>query len=80
MADLYPLALSKGISIVTPNKKAFSGSYKLWNDIFAAAKESGAQIYHESSVCAGLPVLSTLNDLIETGDTVTRIAGVFSGM
>lgn len=36
-------------------------------------------MYHESSVGAGLPVISTLNDLVSTGDTVRRIQGVFSG-
>lgn len=79
VAELYPLALSKGISVVTPNKKAFSGSYKLWQDIFSAASSSGAKVYHESSVGAGLPVISTLKDLIDTGDKVTKIEGVFSG-
>ena len=79
VADAYPLFLSRGISIVTPNKKAFSGSYKLWQDIFAAAAQSGAKVYHESSVGAGLPVISTLKDLVETGDEVTKIEGVFSG-
>ncbi|KAI5467676.1 homoserine dehydrogenase-domain-containing protein [Mariannaea sp. PMI_226] len=79
VAELYPLALSRGISVVTPNKKAFSGSYKLWQDIFSAAESSGAKVYHESSVGAGLPVISTLKDLVETGDKVTKIEGVFSG-
>lgn len=79
VADLYPLALSRGISVVTPNKKAFSGSYKLWQDIFTAAATSGAKVYHESSVGAGLPVISTLKDLVETGDRVNKIEGVFSG-
>jgi len=79
VADSYPAFLSKGISIVTPNKKAFSGSYKLWQDIFSAAASSGAKVYHESSVGAGLPVISSLKDLIETGDEVTKIEGVFSG-
>jgi homoserine dehydrogenase len=79
VAELYPLALSRGLSIVTPNKKAFSGSYQLWQDIFAAADASGAKVYHESSVGAGLPVISTLKDLVETGDKVTKIEGVFSG-
>lgn len=79
VADAYPLFLSRGISIVTPNKKAFSGSYKLWQDIFNAAAQSGARVYHESSVGAGLPVISTLKDLVETGDEVTKIEGVFSG-
>jgi homoserine dehydrogenase len=79
VADVYPEFLSKGISIVTPNKKAFSGSYKLWQDIFSAAGKSGAKVYHESSVGAGLPVISTLKELVDTGDEVTRIEGVFSG-
>jgi homoserine dehydrogenase len=79
VADQYPQALSKGVSIITPNKKGFSGSYKLWQDIFSAAASSGAKIYHESSCLAGLPVISTLKDLVETGDEVTRIEGVFSG-
>ncbi|KAI0899207.1 homoserine dehydrogenase-domain-containing protein [Annulohypoxylon nitens] len=79
VADAYPLFLSRGVSIVTPNKKAFSGSYKLWQDIFTAAATSGAKVYHESSVGAGLPVISTLKDLVDTGDEVTKIEGVFSG-
>jgi homoserine dehydrogenase len=79
VADQYPTVLSRGISIVTPNKKAFSGSYRLWQDIFAAAGSSGAAVYHESSVGAGLPVISTLKDIVDTGDSVTRIEGVFSG-
>lgn len=79
VAEAYPLFLSNGISIVTPNKKAFSGSYKLWQDIFNAAEKSGAKVYHESSVGAGLPVISTLKDLVDTGDEVTKIEGVFSG-
>ena len=79
VADAYPSFLSKGISLITPNKKAFSSNLKLWNDIFSSAKDGKSFIYHESSVGAGLPVISTLDDLIRTGDTVTRIEGVFSG-
>jgi homoserine dehydrogenase len=79
VADAYPKFLSSGISIVTPNKKAFSGSYSLWESIFSAASSSGAKVYHESSVGAGLPVISTLKDLVDTGDEVTKIEGVFSG-
>ena len=68
---------------MTPNKKAFSGSLGLWRDIFAAAyspsNPSGGWIYHESSVGAGLPVISTLRDLVQTGDEIVKIEGVFSG-
>lgn len=81
IADAYPSFLRAGVSIVTPNKKAFSGPLKLWTDIFSAVDASNGQamVYHESSCGAGLPVISTLKDLVATGDSVTRIEGVFSG-
>lgn len=83
VANTYPSFLLKGISVVTPNKKAFSGPLGLWRDIFSAASSATnpdrGLIYHESSVGAGLPVISTLNDLVQTGDQVVRIEGVFSG-
>ncbi|TQS35785.1 hypothetical protein Golomagni_03783 [Golovinomyces magnicellulatus] len=78
IANYYPQILGKKISIVTPNKKAFSGSRKLWEDIFTAATP-GTHVYHESSVGAGLPIISTLKDLVDTGDEILKIEGVFSG-
>jgi homoserine dehydrogenase len=79
IAESYPSFLRRGISIVTPNKKAFSGSYQLWQDIFSAAKSGGSLVYHESSVGAGMPIISTMKDFVQTGDEVTKIEGVFSG-
>ena len=35
--------------------------------------------YHEATVGAGLPILCTLNELVETGDTLVRIEGILSG-
>lgn len=85
VADAYPAFLTQGISIVTPNKKAFSSGLDLWDAIRDASyrphgpHRSRGLVYHESSVGAGLPVISTLTDLVATGDTVRRIEGVFSG-
>ncbi|KAI9929011.1 hypothetical protein ASPWEDRAFT_103705 [Aspergillus wentii DTO 134E9] len=79
IAGSYPTFLRKGISVVTPNKKGFSSDLALWKNIFDAASQGNALVYHESTVGAGLPVLSTLRDLVATGDEVTRIEGVFSG-
>ena len=84
LATSYPSVLKRGISIVTPNKKAFSDSYELWSDIFSAAANgtgppNQGYVFHESTVGAGLPVISTLKELVETGDEVTKIEGVFSG-
>ncbi|KAJ3159126.1 hypothetical protein HDU86_002028 [Geranomyces michiganensis] len=79
VAKQYPYWLGLGLNIVTPNKKAFSGDAALWRDIFEAAKKSNSRVFHESTVGAGLPILSTLKDLVETGDTINRIEGIFSG-
>jgi homoserine dehydrogenase len=78
VSDHYPNSLARGVNI-TPSTKAFAGSYKLWQDDFSAASSSRATIYHESSVCAGLPILSTLKELVDAGDSIERIDGVFSG-
>lgn len=80
LAQSYPLLISQGVSIVTPNKKAFSSDIGLWNQIFqASSKPKGGLVYHETTVGAGLPIISTLNDLVDTGDKVEKIEGIFSG-
>ena len=70
VAETYPALLRAGVHVVTPNKKAFSGSQTLYDQIVAASRESGARFLHEATVGAGLPVLSTLKDLVATGDKV----------
>jgi homoserine dehydrogenase len=70
VAETYPALLRAGVHVVTPNKKAFSGSQTLYDQIVAASRESGAKFLHEATVGAGLPVLSTLKDLVGTGDKV----------
>lgn len=80
IAQSYPLLISQGISIATPNKKAFSSDIGLWNQIFdAASKPKGGLVYHEATVGAGLPIIATLNDLVNTGDEIVKIEGIFSG-
>jgi aspartokinase/homoserine dehydrogenase 1 len=68
-----------GISLVTPNKKFSSGSLARYRGMERAQSSSGAHFFHEGTVGAGLPVLSTLQHLRRTGDIVTRIEGIFSG-
>jgi homoserine dehydrogenase len=76
VAAAYPSFLNAGIHVVTPNKKGFSSDFSLWKEIFDAKP---GLAYHESSVGAGLPVISTLKELVKTGDEVTKIEGIFSG-
>ena len=78
ISGFYPNFIRNGISIATPNKKAFSSDLKIWDDIFAAKPTDGL-VYHEATVGAGLPIIGTLRDLIQTGDEVEKIEGIFSG-
>ncbi|KAF9813246.1 hypothetical protein IEO21_05681 [Rhodonia placenta] len=80
VAALYPRFLKYGVHVITPNKKAFSAELSLHESIMSASLESGARFLNEATVGAGLPIISTLKDLVATGDkVVTKIEGVFSG-
>ncbi|BGP18632.1 Homoserine dehydrogenase [Rhodosporidiobolus nylandii] len=79
VASLYPRALSSGVSVVTPNKKGFASSADLYNRISEAQKSPRAFCCAEATVGAGLPIHTTLRDLLSTGDEITKIEGVFSG-
>jgi len=79
LASLYPLLLNLGINVITPNKKAFSSSLVLYDDILGTSLETGARFFNEATVGAGLPIISTLKDLIATGDKIIKIEGVLSG-
>ncbi|QLL32468.1 hypothetical protein HG536_0C06370 [Torulaspora globosa] len=78
ISNFYPEFIRGGISIATPNKKAFSSDLNLWDELFAAKPTDGL-VYHEATVGAGLPIIGTLRDLIQTGDEVEKIEGIFSG-
>ena len=79
VAETYPALLRAGVHVVTPNKKAFSGAQALYDQIVVASREGGAKFLHEATVGAGLPVLSTLKDLVATGDKVRAGAVVRYG-
>lgn len=79
VAERYAGWLAAGIHVVTPNKQAGAGPLARYQAIRAAAEASGARFRYEATVGAGLPVITTLRDLVDTGDEVTAIAGIFSG-
>ncbi|KAJ3114291.1 hypothetical protein HDU96_002299 [Phlyctochytrium bullatum] len=83
VASKYPTWLKKGLHVVTPNKKGFSGPMELYKEITALTTPKPGASYplalHESTVGAGLPLLSTLKDLVQTGDEIVKIEGIFSG-
>ena len=75
----YPKLLRKNIAVVTPNKRGISSGIDLYNQIISAAHERRTPFLHETCVGAALPVLSTLRDLVRSGDKVHRIEAVLSG-
>ncbi|MBV2209827.1 MAG: bifunctional aspartate kinase/homoserine dehydrogenase I [Thermomonas sp.] len=79
VAEHYPKWLAAGIHVITPNKQAGAGPLQRYADIRSACKTSGARFRYEATVGAGLPVISTLRDLLDTGDELLSIEGIFSG-
>lgn len=79
VAHFYETILESSISISTPNKIATSSSYLQYQRLKNIAARRGVQFLYETNVGAGLPVLSTLEDLIASGDRIIKIEGVLSG-
>lgn len=75
IADRYAGWLTRGIHVITPNKCAGSGDLARYQ----AIKSAGARFRYEATVGAGLPIITTLRDLIDTGDDVHSVDGIFSG-
>ena len=75
----YAHWLAAGINVITPNKKAFSGSYGDYQALKDAARVGSTHYFYETTVGAALPVITTVADLVQTGDQVKSISGIFSG-
>lgn len=79
VAELYPQILNANISIVTANKVAASSAYDNYFMLKQTAKEKGVKFLFETNVGAGLPIINTLNDLVNSGDKILKIEAVLSG-
>lgn len=79
VADVYDRILDAKVGIVTPNKKANSGSLEKYKQLKKLAGQRGVRFFYETNVAAGLPVINTLQDLMLSGDHVHRIEAVLSG-
>lgn len=77
--DYYEDILNSSISIATPNKIANSGSFVDYLKLKRATLTHGVKFLYETNVGAGLPVISTLKDLQNSGDKIHKIEGVLSG-
>ncbi len=71
--------IERGIHIITPNKKAGTAEKSYYDSLMRAGRAYGKHFLYETTVGAGLPIIGTLKDLIQTGDRINKIEGVFSG-
>lgn len=79
VASHYHDWLCRGIHVITPNKKANSGPLDQYLKLRTLQRQSYTHYFYEATVGAGLPIISTLQGLLETGDKILRIEGIFSG-
>ena len=79
VVETYPKLLSRSVSIIACNKIACSSDFASYERLRSLAREYNTNFFFETNVGAGLPVISTLNDLLRSGDRVNRIEAVLSG-
>jgi len=79
VADHYLFVLENYISIVAANKVAASSEYTRYRALKEMAAKHGVKFLFETNVGAGLPLISTINDLMRSGDRIVRIEAVLSG-
>ncbi|TCV99090.1 bifunctional aspartate kinase/homoserine dehydrogenase I [Biostraticola tofi] len=79
VASQYADFLSDGFHVVTPNKKANTGSMHYYQQMRAAAASSRRKFLYDTNVGAGLPVIENLQNLLNAGDELVRFSGILSG-
>ncbi len=79
IAALYKDFLNHNISVVAANKIAASSAYDNYRELKLTARRRGVKFLFETNVGAGLPIINTINDLMNSGDKILKIEAVLSG-
>ncbi|MDR3269415.1 MAG: bifunctional aspartate kinase/homoserine dehydrogenase I [Tannerella sp.] len=79
VAGIYGELLQNNISVVAANKAAASSAYCNYLKLKETARQRGIKFLFETNVGAGLPIISTMNALINSGDHILRLEAVLSG-
>ena len=79
VSELYEELISRNISVVTANKIAASSNYRNYRQLKEIARKSGVKFLFETNVGAGLPIINTMNSLINSGDRIVKLEAVLSG-
>jgi aspartokinase/homoserine dehydrogenase 1 len=79
VSKVYKKLLNANVSVVTANKIASSSSYDMYHELRTIARQNGIKYLFETNVGAGLPIISTINNLINSGDRIIKLKAVLSG-
>ena len=79
VSAIYEALLSQNISVVAANKLAASSSYQNYSLLKEVARHRGVKFLFETNVGAGLPIINTMNGLINSGDHILKLEAVLSG-
>jgi len=79
VAALYNDFFEHSISVVAANKVAASSDFNNYSLLKATARKRGVKFLFETNVGAGLPIINTINDLINSGDKILKLEAVLSG-
>ena len=79
VAARYAGWLGRGIHVITPNKRACSGPIAAYETLQSLTERGSSHFFYETTVGAALPIISSLRELIDTGDQVRSVQGIFSG-
>ena len=79
IVEAYPAFIDANLHIITPNKWANALPWKRYSALMALLERRRRHFLFEANVGAGLPIVSTLRDLIASGDEIVRIEGILSG-
>ena len=79
ISDLYQTLLENNTSVVTANKLAASSAYEKYANLKETSRRRGVKFLFETNVGAGLPIISTMNSLINSGDHIQKMEAVLSG-
>jgi homoserine dehydrogenase len=73
--EIILAALKLGKPVVTANKALLSAHGE---ELFAAAKKYGANLYYEASVCGGIPIIKSLREGF-VGNRINALYGIVNG-
>lgn len=79
ISELYPRLFENQIHVVTPSKLANTRKQEQFDLLHRLAAENGVEFLYETNVGAGLPIISSIKSLTQTGDEILELSGVLSG-